>query len=270
VVSPDLAVAHPFDGVARGYDAAFTDQLLGRWLRAMVWEELADAFPPGGHILELGCGTGEDAVWLAQRGHQVTATDASEAMLDVARAKALRAGVADRITFERLDLREVSAPDDLPATERYDGVLSNFGALNCLPSRGPLARALAERVGRGANVVLVVMGPVCPWESAWFLLHGNLRAATRRLRGGAQAHVGAGNLPVWYPSLRTLRREVAPYFRLEEAVGIGLLLPPSEHGHLVERAPKLFRPLEVIDRRARRVPLWRWCGDHYLARLSRM
>jgi SAM-dependent methyltransferase len=269
VVSPDLAVAQPFDALAPEYDAVFTDRLLGRWLRAMVWDDLSEVFPSGGHILELGCGTGEDAVWLALRGHRVTAADASDAMLDVARAKALRAGVADRITFTRLDLREVTTPDDLPLSEQYDGVLSNFGALNCLPSRRRLAGALAARVVPGANVVLVVMGPVCPWESAWFLLHGDLRSASRRWRGGAQAHVGEGALRVWYPSLRTLRREMAPHFRLDASMGVGLLLPPSEHGRLVERAPRLFRPLAAIDRRARRTPLWRWCGDHYLARLSR-
>jgi hypothetical protein len=62
---------------------------------------------------------------------------------------------------------------------------------------------------------------------------------------------------------------MSPHFRLDDAAGIGLLLPPSEHGRLVERAPRLFRALAAIDRRASRTPLWRYAGDHYLVRLCR-
>ena len=46
-------------------------------LRGRVWQTLERTFTPGQHILELACGTGEDALWLAQRGIQVTATDGS-------------------------------------------------------------------------------------------------------------------------------------------------------------------------------------------------
>ena len=273
-------ISHPFDAAAADYDAIFTQRRLSRWLRETVWGRLAASFRPGAHVLELGCGTGEDAVWLARRGVRVSATDASPEMLAVARRKAAAAGVADRITFARLDLGEIRdwrlEIGDAPISNlqspvsQYDGAFSNFGALNCLPDRRPVAGALAERVRPGGRVVLVVMGPLCPWEVAWHLLHGEVRAALRRMRPGVEAHVGMGaRVRVWYPSPRRLRMEFAPRFRLVETVGIGTLLPPPYLDHLVERWPRAFEMLALLDRRFERMFPWTWLNDHYLAVFER-
>ncbi|MEZ4768408.1 MAG: methyltransferase domain-containing protein [Caldilineales bacterium] len=96
--------AHPFDAAAGSYDAEFTGTQLARWLRETVWSVLGETFAPGDRVLELGCGTGEDAVWLAQRGVHVTATDASTAMLDAAQRKAAAVGISDLIDFAAFDL----------------------------------------------------------------------------------------------------------------------------------------------------------------------
>ena len=64
-----------FDAFASTYDTDFTHTHLGQLLRQRVWRVLAQQFHAGQHILELTCGTGEDAVWLAQQGANVTATD---------------------------------------------------------------------------------------------------------------------------------------------------------------------------------------------------
>jgi SAM-dependent methyltransferase len=266
------APAHPFDAAAAGYDAAFTDRLLGRWLRAIVWQRLEENFSAGQRVLELGCGTGEDAVWLARRGISVTATDVSAAMLERTRHKAEQAGVGERVITRHLDLASLAHAEAAwtKQTCGFDGAFSNFGPLNCVEDRRGLADGLAGIVRPGGRVVLVVMGPLCPWEIAWHLLGGKPRAAFRRLRSGKQARVGeGGTLRVWYPSHRRLAREFAPYFRNVEVAGVGLLLPPSEMGRLVERAPRFFRRLAELDRRlAGRVP-WRWLNDHYLLVLER-
>ncbi|WP_433292157.1 class I SAM-dependent methyltransferase [Actinoplanes sp. CA-030573] len=64
--------------------------------------EVAD-LPPG-RALDLGCGEGADAVWLAKRGWQVTAVDISGVALERAAAHARDAGVT--VTFERHDLTQ--------------------------------------------------------------------------------------------------------------------------------------------------------------------
>src|SRR5690606_25807973 len=63
----------------------------------------AEPLTPG-HALELGCGKGDDAVWLARQGWSVTAVEISRTALDYVAANAERAGVSDRITLEQHDL----------------------------------------------------------------------------------------------------------------------------------------------------------------------
>ena len=110
--------------------------------------EVAD-LPPG-TALDLGCGEGADAVWLAVRGWQVTAVDISEVALDRARARAAEAGLGDRIDWQRHDLGA-----SFPAGT-FDLVSAQF-----LHSRGDLPRekvlrAAATAVNRGG--VLLIEG----------------------------------------------------------------------------------------------------------------
>ena len=258
-----------FDTVAEGYDETFTHTRLGRWLRGAVWAELAPLVRPGDTVLELGCGTGEDAVWLARRGARVVATDAAPAMLEVARQKAVVAGVTGRVAFAQFDASRGEGTFLPRWEEKFDLVFANFGVLNCLPERRPLAEALALWVRPGGKAVFVVMGPLCPWEIAWHLAHGQMRAAFRRWRGGVEAHVGKGaTVRVWYPTPWRLRREFRPHFRHLKSAGIGVLLPPSYLGHLVDRWPRAFERLTEWEKALGAAGAW--LGDHYLIAFERV
>lgn len=65
-------------------------------------------------VLDIGCGAGEDAVWLAQaRGATVLGVDIGAQQLELARETAESRGVADRVTFAQDDFHELSSvPDD--------------------------------------------------------------------------------------------------------------------------------------------------------------
>lgn len=258
----------PFDAAARDYDRRFTNTAIGRVLRTAVWQVLDRTFEPGSEILELGCGTGEDAVRLAQNGHRVLATDASYAMLDHAEAKAREAGVADRVRLEKLDLATI-ADRPIPDAAPFDGVLSNFGALNCLPSCADLAAVLHRWLKPGARMVLVVMGPFCLWELGWYGLRLQPRTALRRLRSGQAVGIGAeSSVHVWYPSPGRLRRQLQPWFEAREVLAIGALVPPPYADVVVRDRPELLRRLAALDDRfGRRLS---WLSDHYLLSLERV
>ncbi len=267
---PTSAPGAAFDAAAHSYDDAFTDTRLGRILRARVWARLDRSFGPGDRVLELGCGTGADATHLAERGVAVLATDASAGMLDVARRRLDAQGAADLVSLDRLDLRDASALDRLPVLGPVDGAFSDFGAVNAVADRCRLAAALAQAVRPRGRLVLVVMAPFCPWEVAWHVVHGEPNVAVRRWRTGAVARVGtSGRMRVWYPSPATLRRDLAPWFRLVDVIGLGVALPPSGLSAIVERRPRLLGLLDAVERRIARGASSAWIADHYLAVFER-
>lgn len=254
-----------FDAFAPSYDDDFSQTRLGQMLRGRVWGVLEQCFQPGDHVLELACGTGEDALWLARRGVAVTATDGSAEMVRVSRAKAVKAGLETLVSVRQLSLQEIGAGEnDLP---QFDGVLSNFGGLNTIGEWRLLAQSLGQLVKPGGKVVLVPMGPVCFWEMGWYGLHGRFREAFRRFGKVSEAKIGASTIPIWYPSARQLRKDFVPWFRHLETRSLGLWLPPSYLDHLVNRWPSLFSRLNRFEAKTARLTAG-W-GDHYIICLEK-
>ena len=79
-----------FDTLAAEYDLQFTTSLVGREQRRCTrkWLSRVVAGQNKLQILEINCGTGEDALWLSKMGHEVIATDQSPAMIAKAKQKA--------------------------------------------------------------------------------------------------------------------------------------------------------------------------------------
>jgi SAM-dependent methyltransferase len=263
--------AHPFDSVAACYDEGFSYRLLGRWLRQAVWNRIP--FRAGTRVLDLGCGTGEDASWLARRGVQVTGVDASPAMIEVARDKLEGEGLIDRARFVQADLGDVGALEGLRSDAQghgFDGALSNFGVINCLPDRRPLAHGLATALRPGGRAVLVVAGRLCPWEIVWHVAHGRFDSATRRFRRGATRwDEGTEHVPVSFPTPEELLIELGPRFDRVELAGLGVFLPPTDLSWMVERWPDFFANARGLERWLGSWFPWNRMGDHYVLVVER-
>jgi SAM-dependent methyltransferase len=257
-----LVAVSAFDDLAAGYDADFTASAIGTLMRAAVWRRLDACFAAGDRVLELNCGTGEDAVHLARRGVRVLATDASAAMLARARDKAAAAGVAGAVELRRLAIEDLAALGEPP----FDGALSNFGGLNCVADLRAAAAGLAGCLRPGAVAALCVMGPLVPWEWAWYLGHGQPARAWRRLRPGGAHWRG---MTIRYPTVGAVRRALAPAFRLRRAAAIGALLPPTYAEGWARRHPAWLARLARWERRVETWPPLPWLADHFLLELER-
>jgi len=250
--------ASAFDDLAEGYDAAFTDTAVGRALRKLVWSRLDEIFQPRQRILELGCGTGEDAVQLACRGVEVIATDVSDQMIAVAQEKAQRQGCSARIEFHCIAMEDVTT---LIKGRSLDGVFSNFGALNCVADLSSLAAAVSQHLIPGAPLLWVVMGRHAPWEWLWYLYRGELSKSFRRLNREGAAWRGRRIL---YPTPGELTAMLQPHFKVRRMSPVGCVLPPSYAAAWLNQAPRTLAVLTWLEELAQRSTMLASLSDHYM------
>ncbi len=267
-LSPALCA---FDAVADRFDDRFGSWASVASQRRAVRRELLAAFPEGASLLEVGGGTGEDALSLAARGRRIFLTDGAPGMVEKARQKAAAAGLADRVTAEAVAIEELPRFSCLHASvgrPPFDGAYSNFAAFNCVADLPAAGRGIAGLVRPGGRALLVVFGPWAPGEIVTLLCRGERRAAFRRFsRGPVAARLGGREFTVGYPRPREFARAFAPWFRLRRVVGIGIFVPPSSAEPGVSRWPRLLALLEALDRLAAR-PM-ALLGDHVLLDLER-
>jgi SAM-dependent methyltransferase len=253
-----------FDEEAGTNDATYTDTTVGRALRGKVWSRLEHTFRPSQRVLELGCGTGEDAVRLAVGGVRVVATDPSSAMIKVARLKADAGDCGSRIEFHCLPMEELGPSLD---GEVFDGVLSNFGAINCARRLPALVADIAGRLSPGAPLLWVVMGRHVPWEWLWYLVRGEWSKAWRRLRSGG---VDWRGLTISYPTPSELTALLRPYFAISRLTPLGFALPPSYAAGWLDRSPRTLKVLTRMEKFAQRSSALASWSDHFIVEAVRL
>lgn len=266
-------LAAPFDAVAAGYDAAFTETPIGRRKREIVRNylagELAGELAPGRRVLELNCGTGEDALWLSERVAQVVATDISARMIDVARRKCGAAGRTN-VTLERMGIEEVSEAVGIDAPggpDRFDLVFSNFDGLNCLRDLSFLPDTLRSVLKPDGSAILVFMSGFCAMETLGLAARGKFRRAFGRFRrDGLAVHIGAGvSVRTYFHSTRSvLRLFRRAGYRIEAVRAVGLITPPTSMRDFYHRRLGLFRRLEGIEETLSPLFPFSRMGDHVL------
>ena len=265
---PLPAAVRAFDALAPGFDAAFEGWMSVAAQRRSVRRELLGAFPPGARLLELGGGTGEDALFLAAAGRRVHLTDGAPAMVQRTREKARTAGLDEEVTAEAVTLETLDAWAAARTGVRFDGAFSNFASLNCVADHASVARGLARVLRPGARALLVVFGPASPAEVTVLLARGRFRAAFRRFSSRpAPARVAGETFAVTYPAPRTFAAAFSPWFVLRRTTGIGVFVPPSSAEPWISRLPLAVAAGEALDRAfARPLAL---LADHVLLDFTR-
>lgn len=130
----------------------------------------AETFPTAGRALDLACGRGEAAVWLARRGLEVHAVDVSAVAVDQARELARRDGVGDRCRFDVTDL-----DDGLPPGPPVDVVVCH------LFRDRRLDRAIVERLKPGGVLAVAALSEVGGKPGPFRAAAGELPAAFAEL-----------------------------------------------------------------------------------------
>jgi len=261
-----LDTKRAFDSVAADYDGPTGNNALIQAMRGRLWRAVARHAPPGGRLLDLGCGTGLDAVHFAEQGHDIVATDWSPQMVLQTGQRVGARGQRARVTLRRLGIHEI----DQLAGEQFDAIYSDLGPLNCTPKIELVARSCARLLAPGGSLIVSVIGRTCPWEWLYYAAHGHLRRAS--LRGATHAvPVGLNGNTVWtqYYSPGEFADAFAPYFTLKHYEGLLLVAPPPYLIDFHTRLGRVGHALLRLDERLGRWPVARNIGDHFLMVLTK-
>jgi SAM-dependent methyltransferase len=250
-----------WDAAAATYERDFTSTVVGQLLRRAVWRELECVFSRGQRILELNCGTGVDAVHLAERGIRVLACDISQRMIDLARQRASTTLLRDAIDFRVLATEELGA---LFSEGTFDGAFSNFSGLNCVENLAQVRKNLSHLIKPGGSVVVCMLGRFVPWEILWFLARGDWAKAMRRFQSKSAFSLQGDALKVYYRSKPEITSLFAPEFRLRKWKGIGIAVPPSYLERWAQRFPNLTKALDQADRLLGSMTIFRSMSDFVL------
>lgn len=257
------AVRDAYDELARTYDQDFTESVIGRLQRDALWRRFGTLFERGQRLLDLGCGTGEDALYFAQRDISVHGVDVSPAMIEIA---GRRTEQEERISLETLPLERLARVAGGP----YDGAFSSFGPINCLPDLPALARDLGALIRPGGIAALCLMKRLCLWETLLYPLAAALHRREAAREAWCDEPAEDGGFRVFYPPLREVRRAFAPWFEFVAAPGVGLFLPPSYLEPSAARHPLVTAALSRADEAVAHWPGFRALAENRLVILRRL
>jgi SAM-dependent methyltransferase len=256
-----------FDSVAASYDGPKGNNDLIQDMRREMWRWLDCSFPRESQLLELGCGTGLDAIRMAERGHRILATDWSPRMVERTERRAAEARQRDRVRTAVIGAHEL---ERIEGSAIFDGAYSNLGPLNCVADLAPVSRHCSRLVKPGGRLVFTIIGRWCPWEIAYYAYRADWsRIGVRFARDMVPVRMNGHTVWTRYWTPGEVYRSFSQEFTLIHCRAICLFAPPPYMTWIRDRYPAWFERLWRWDRRIGGWPVLRSLGDHFLIVLAR-
>lgn len=257
-------VSDAFSKQSSVFDDLYKQNKLSEYLRLQFRTEILSHLKPQSKILELNCGTGMDAVFFAEKGHQVLATDNAPGMLAQLDQKISEKNLGGQIQTLRCSFHDIHSLKD----KKFDHIISNFGGLNCTDRLDNVLEQFSALLNPGGKVTLMIMPTVCPWELV-MLFKGDFKTAFRRFRKNTPAHIEGVNFLCYYYNPSYVKKVLKKEFRTLSLKGVFITVPPEFYQNFVERYPRLFAVLSKIDSAISRFFPFTYSCDHYLITLEK-
>jgi len=261
------ASAQAFSKQAPVFDELYSSNIIIKYKRQRVRDHVSHYISPRSRILELNAGTGEDAIWFAEQGHIVHATDISEGMQAILKKKISDRGLTAEISSE---LCSFTSLNDLKNKGPYDFIFSNFAGLNCTGELAKVLHSISLLLKTGGIVTLVILPRFCLWETL-LIFKGRFKTAFRRFfsNKGAQAVIEGEKFTCWYYNPSFIKKELKEEFILLNVEGLCTLVPPSYLEKFPQKHPGIYNRLVKLENKWKSHWPWNCIGDYFIITLKK-
>jgi ubiquinone/menaquinone biosynthesis C-methylase UbiE len=244
------------------FDQVYSGNTTIKYKRNRVHSHVLQYLAPHSSILELNSGTGEDALFFAQKGHTVHATDISTGMQRELRRKVENYGLGENVSTEICSFTTLS---QLKSKGPYDLIFSNFAGLNCTHELDKVLSSFAGLVKTDGIVTLVILPKFCLWETL-LIFRGKFRTASRRFfsANGSKAHIEGVNFKCWYYNPSFVISRLKNQFDLLCLEGLCTIVPPSYIEGFAEKHPVAYKFLKMKEGKLKSHWPWKYIGDYYI------
>ncbi len=250
-----------FSKIAIQYEELDRTSSLINWMRNRVRTHLLKHLNPNSRLLEINCGSGIDAVFLAKKGYRVHATDIAEGMVMYVKSKIILENLNSFLSCETLPFNQLNQIKN----NSYNQLFSNFGGLNCsnLNELEAIFDSFKYLLLPNGRITLVIMPKICIWEMLSFF-KGNKKAFRRFKKEGVLANIEGLKVRTYYHSKKQIKQLLSKDYEEFKIENICFFGPTGNRIHYPKKNPLLFKTWGVLDNLTNRIPFLQGFGDYYI------
>lgn len=254
-----------FDSIAEEYHSSFSLNGSAKLARTRVHQSFTQYLSPAqGVVLDVGCGTGIDAQFIAGLGCDVYGIDKSVGMIGEA-VKQLN--LSNKTIGGKVELEAVVANTKnlnlLLSSIRAKHVILSFGVINFIEDLQSLFQVIALHLDRGGICIATALSKSSWWE--YLRKGGSVRIGTQP----KSMSIGGVETSSWFWDDDDIVSASQNFFDVVDVYGIGFVYPPPYLDKYVCRFPRLQRLLWKLDRQYERSKLAAKYADHVVVVLER-
>ncbi len=220
-------ISEAFDSASEEYDFTISHNYINTWIRKRSISELLSVVKPDDTLVEIGCGTGAEAIEVSKYVSRIIATDISERMIEILRKKIQAKNLLGKIIPLQTRAADIRKASDVVEGSKIEAAYSFNGALNCEPDLDQFVEGLSRVLAPGGYFVCSVRNSFCLGEALSHAAVLQFDRMTPRKKQPVMVSVGGMDIPAFYYPPAAFAEFFAARFTLRKIIGLPAFLPPA-------------------------------------------